>query len=163
MAHGLEVRAPLADYTLVDFVTSLPIEYRLKGGHSKHIFKTVAKRWIDPAIAERRKVGFDSPVGQWLKDELRGFLTAFMAREQLEQSGLLDPAGVARLIGEHLAGARDASLPIWSLLTLEAWYRMYIEDGITDGRSLRLGDLRGVPRAAASTARAPGAAAMRVS
>src|SRR5438876_1474573 len=37
MAHGLEVRAPLTDFTLVEFVTSLPMEYRLKGGHSKHI------------------------------------------------------------------------------------------------------------------------------
>jgi asparagine synthase (glutamine-hydrolysing) len=144
MAHGLEVRAPLSDFELVDFVTALPIEYRLKGNHSKHIFKRVSRRWIDPAIAERKKVGFDSPVGQWFKDELRPFLTSFMAPEQLQRSGLLNPPAVQRLIGEHLGGRRDYSLQLWSLVTLEAWYRMYIEDGVVDGRGYRLADLRGV-------------------
>ena len=144
MAHGLEVRAPLSDYELVNFVTSLPISYRLKGSHSKHIFKQVSRRWIDPKIAERKKVGFDSPVGQWFKDELRPFLTSFMAPDQLKRSGLLDPAAVQRLMADHLEGRRDYSLPLWSLVTLEAWYRMYIEDGVVNGRDYRLGDLRGV-------------------
>ena len=144
MAHSLEVRAPLSDFELVNFVTSLPIGYRLKGNHSKHIFKQVSRRWIDPAIVERKKVGFDSPVGQWFKDELRPFLTGFMAPEQLAQSGLLNPPAVQRLIADHMAGRRDYSLQLWSLVTLEAWYRMYIEDGVVNGRDYRLGDLRGV-------------------
>jgi asparagine synthase (glutamine-hydrolysing) len=143
MAHSLEVRAPLADYSLVDFVTTLPMEYRLKGSHSKHIFKRVAARWIDPAIAERKKVGFDSPVGEWFKGELKPFLATFMARDQIARTGLLDPAAVERLIGEHMVGKSDASLQIWSLLTLEAWHRLYIEDGIMDGRGITLDDIRG--------------------
>ena len=150
MAHGLEVRAPLADFELVSFVTSLPPEYRLKGDHSKHIFKTVSRRWIDPSIAERKKVGFDSPVGQWFKEDLRGFLTEFMSREQIARTGLLDPDAVQRLMADHLEGRRDYSLQLWSLLTLEAWHRMYIEDAVTDGRQYRLSDLRGVPRGMAA-------------
>jgi len=159
MAHGLEVRAPLTDYELVNYVTSLPMSYRLKGSHSKHIFKHVSRRWVDPAIAERKKVGFDSPVGQWFKDELRPFLTSFMAPDQLTRSGLLDPGGVQRLMADHLAGRRDYSLQLWSLVTLEAWYRMYIEDGVVTGRDYRLGDLRGIPsnvaRAATAAAAVP--------
>jgi len=159
MAHGLEVRAPLTDYELVNYVTSLPMSYRLKGSHSKHIFKEVSRRWIDPAIAERRKVGFDSPVGQWFKDELRPFLTSFMAPDQLTRSGLLDAGAVQRLMADHLTGRRDYSLQLWSLVTLEAWYRMYIEDGVVTGRDYRLGDLRGIP---SSVARAATAAAAEV-
>jgi asparagine synthase (glutamine-hydrolysing) len=160
MAHSLEVRAPLTDYTLVDFVTSLPIGYRLQGDHSKHIFKQVSRRWIDPAIAERKKVGFDSPVGQWFKDELRPFLTSFMAPEQISRSGLLEPAAVQRLIADHLTGRRDYSLQLWSLVTLEAWYRMYVEDGVVSGRDYKLADLRGVPAAMAKGKGATAAAAL---
>ncbi len=158
MAHGLEVRAPLTDYELVNYVTSLPMSYRLKGSHSKHIFKEVSRRWVDPAIAERKKVGFDSPVGQWFKDELRPFLTSFMAPDQLTRSGLLDAGAVQRLMADHLTGRRDYSLQLWSLVTLEAWYRMYIEDGVVTGRDYRLGDLRGIPSnvARAATAAAAG-------
>ena len=119
----------------------------------------MSRRWIDPAIAERKKVGFDSPVGQWFKDELRPFLTSFMAPDQLTRSGLLDPGGVQRLMADHLAGRRDYSLQLWSLVTLEAWYRMYIEDGVVTGRDYRLGDLRGIP---SNVARAAAAAAVPI-
>lgn len=143
MAHGLEVRSPLCDYALTEFVTALPRRYRLKGARSKHILKEVARKWIPRGIVERRKVGFDSPIGQWFKDELRPFLQGFLSREHVRRSGLLNPDKVQEIIGDHLAGRRDYSLQLWSLVALEAWYRMYIEDGITDGSAYRLTDLRG--------------------
>jgi len=88
-------------------------------------------------------VGFDSPVGQWFKGELKEFLLSFLSRENVKRSGLLDPDGVAALIGEHLSGRRDYSLQLWSLLALETWFRMYIEDGVVDAADYRLADLRG--------------------
>ena len=150
MAHGLEVRSPFCDYHLVDFVLSLPAAYRLKGTRGKHILKTAARQWLPQSIIERRKVGFDSPVGQWFKDELREFMLRFLAREQVARSGLLNPASVERLLGEHLSGQRDYSLQLWSVLVLEAWYRMYIEDGVSDASTCQLRSLRG---AVDSTAR----------
>ncbi|MCH8852240.1 MAG: asparagine synthase (glutamine-hydrolyzing) [Planctomycetes bacterium] len=146
MAHGLEVRSPLCDFRLVDFVMSLPTQYRLKGLHSKHLLKVVARRWIPRAIVERPKVGFDSPIGQWIKDQLREFTTKFLSRDNIERSGLLNYDGVQQILGHHLAGRRDYSLQLWSLLALEGWYRMYIEDAITDGRDYAIGDFRGVTR-----------------
>jgi asparagine synthase (glutamine-hydrolysing) len=143
MAHGLEVRSPLCDYRLVEYVTNLPASYRLKGTRGKHIFKDVARQWLPTEITERRKVGFDSPVGQWFKGELREFLLRFLSRENVAASGLLDPDAVTALIVEHLSGRRDYSLQLWSLLALETWFRMYIEDGVTDARDYRLADLRG--------------------
>ena len=151
MAHGLEVRAPLSDFELVQFACSLPPSYRLRGNRSKAIFKQASRRWIDPSIAERKKVGFDSPVGQWFKEDLREFLVTFMAPEELDRSGLLNAAAVQTMIADHLRGRRDYSLQLWSLVTLEAWYRMYIEDAITDGRTYRLADLRGMPRSHSAT------------
>jgi asparagine synthase (glutamine-hydrolysing) len=152
MAHGLEVRAPLSDFELVDFASSLPVDYRLKGRRSKRIFKDASRRWVDPAIAERKKVGFDSPIGQWFKEDLHDFLTGFMSPEHLARSGLLRPAAVQAMIADHLGGRRDYSLQLWSLITLEAWHRMYIEDGVVDGAAYRLSDLRGVPRSYAEAA-----------
>jgi hypothetical protein len=62
-------------------------------------------------------------------------------------------------MADHLTGRRDYSLQLWSLVTLEAWYRMYIEDGVVTGRDYRLGDLRGIP---SNVARAAAAAAVPV-
>lgn len=143
MAHGLEVRSPLCDFELVDHVISLPHSYRLNRLRSKHIFKETAKQWIPSEIAERRKVGFDSPIGQWFKGELRNFLVSFLSSDQVDRSGLLESRSVQQLIRDHLSGFRDYSLQLWSILALEGWYRMYIEDGITQGEDYRLLDMRG--------------------
>jgi len=150
MAHGLEVRSPLCDYKLVEYVTNLPAAYRLKGTRSKHIFKDIARQWLPTEITERRKVGFDSPVGQWFKGELKEFLLSFLSKENVKRSGLLDPDTVTALIGDHLSGRRDYSLQLWSLLALETWFRMYIEDGVVDARDYGLSDLRGAQRGAPS-------------
>ena len=155
MAHGLEVRSPLCDHILVDYVLSLPASYRLRGTRTKHIFKEVARDWIPREIAERKKVGFDSPIGQWFKKDLRDFIVGFLAPDQLAQSGLLDPQGVQRVLGDHLSGKSDYSLQLWSLMALEGWHRMYIEDGVTDGREYRLTDMRGIaPQALPSSGKA---------
>jgi len=143
MAHGLEVRSPLCDYKVVDFVTSLPSSYRLRGLHTKHIFKKVARQWLPREIIERRKRGFDSPIGEWIKTDLRDFVLAFLSRQHVERTGLLNYEAVAELLGEHLSGRRNYSLQLWSLLALEAWHRLYIEDRIVDGRSYQLKDMRG--------------------
>ncbi|MCC6630822.1 MAG: asparagine synthase (glutamine-hydrolyzing) [Gammaproteobacteria bacterium] len=143
MAHSLEVRSPLCDYRLVEFATSLPPSYRLKGTRTKHILKDVASEWIPKDIIERRKVGFDSPIGQWFKSDLAGFLSAFLAPEQVQRSGLLDPGAVQKLVGDHLSGVKDYSLQLWSVIALEAWYRMYIEDGVIDSIDYPLAQLRG--------------------
>lgn len=144
MAHSLEVRSPLCDYKLIEYVTSLPTSFRLKGTRSKHILKEVAKQWLPHNIVERKKVGFDSPIGQWFKTDLRNFLNTFLAEEQIKKSGLLNPAGVQTVINDHLSGKKDYSLQIWSIIALEAWYRIYIENQIKQGKNIIFSDLRGV-------------------
>ncbi|HYE24089.1 MAG TPA: asparagine synthase (glutamine-hydrolyzing) [Clostridia bacterium] len=146
MAHGLEVRSPFCDYRLVEYVRSLPAAYRLHGTRSKHILKEVATEWLPSDIVNRSKVGFDSPIGQWFKGKLRSFLDNFLSTDQLEKSGLLNPSAVRALMSDHFGGKRDYSLQLWSVLALEAWFRMYIEDRVVDGRNYTSSDLRGAPK-----------------
>lgn len=145
MAHSLEVRAPLCDYKLVEYVTSLPASFRLKGIRSKHILKEVAKQWLPTNIVERKKVGFDSPIGHWFKTDLRYFIESFLSKRQVEKSGLLNPIGVQSLINDHLSGKKDYSLQLWSVIALEVWYRMYIECEAKNRKDITLAELRGVP------------------
>lgn len=143
MAHGLEVRSPFCDYRLIEFVASLPAQFRLRGARSKHILKTIATRWLPRSIVERRKVGFDSPIGEWFKGELRSFIERFLSVEHVRQSGLLNPQAVQNLIAQHMSGRRDYSLQLWSVLMVEAWYRMYVEDAVDDISNYRLQNMRG--------------------
>jgi len=151
MACSLEVRAPLCDYGLVELATSLPNDYRLKGTRSKHILKTIAKKYLPREIVERRKVGFDSPIGQWFKEELNPFINSFLSAEHIERSGMLNPETVQRMLSDHVSGRNNYSLQLWSIVALEAWYRMYIDDQLDEFGSYSLVDIRGVPRQYAST------------
>jgi asparagine synthase (glutamine-hydrolysing) len=142
MANSLEVRSPLIDYKLTEFATSLPVSYRLKGGRSKHILKEVAKKWIPEDIVNRKKVGFDSPIGQWFRDELKSFVKEFLSPYNINKTGLLDPVGVQIVIEDHMSGKKDYSLQLWSILVLEVWYRMYIEEMVSSD-CCALGEMRG--------------------
>ena len=144
MANGLEVRSPLCDFEFVEYITSLPTSYRIRGTRTKHIFKEVAKKWIPREIVERKKVGFDSPIGQWFKGALKNFLTTFLSPEHIANSGLLDAKKVQGLIQDHLSNRKDYSMQLWSLVALEGWYRMYIEDRVTELNNYKSTDLRGV-------------------
>jgi asparagine synthase (glutamine-hydrolysing) len=146
MAASLEVRSPFCDYRLVERAVSVPPRHRLNGSTSKYVLKRIAERYLPNHIVHRRKVGFDSPIGQWLKTDLRQFLLDFLAPEQVAATGLLAPGAVQNLVHDHLSGKRDYSLLLWSVIALEAWYRMYIEDGVLELGDYGLNDLRGAER-----------------
>jgi hypothetical protein len=79
---------------------------------------------------------------------LRPFLTRFLGPEHVRTTGLLNPDAVQTLVAAHLSGAHDYSLQLWSVLMVEAWHRMYIENGHNANDVCRLTDLRGAEVAA---------------
>ena len=80
---------------------------------------------MDPCIHSggAQKGGLYSPIGQWFKGELRGFLHSFLSKDHLQHSGVLNPDSIQTMIEDHLSGRRDYSLQLWSIVALEASYR----------------------------------------
>lgn len=121
MAHALETRMPFLDHRLVEAVARIPASVRFAHG-KKSLLKGVASRLLPSHIVERPKLGFNPPLGVWLKTDLADMIDQRLSPERLVDLGL-DPAPVRRLIAEQRGGMRDHSLKIWSLLVLEAWDR----------------------------------------
>ncbi|HZV69775.1 MAG TPA: asparagine synthase (glutamine-hydrolyzing) [Saprospiraceae bacterium] len=71
MAHALEVRAPFFDYRLVEYVLSLPDEYKYPTTPKKMLVESLAPR-IPLEIVNRQKMGFSLPMKGWLQNELCG-------------------------------------------------------------------------------------------
>ncbi len=129
MANSLEVRSPLCDFRVAEFAAGLPAHYRVHKGRTKRILKDVASRYLPASIVDRPKTGFDAPVGLWFKSALRPWMTRILDPRQVAATGLLDPDKVDRLVQDHLRGRQDYSMQLWSVLSLEYWYRRHIEDG----------------------------------
>ncbi|MBF0427487.1 MAG: amidotransferase 1, exosortase A system-associated [Magnetococcales bacterium] len=123
MAHGLEVRAPLLDYRLVEWLASLPPEYKLHQGVGKYVFKEALRPVLSADLLFRPKQGFNLPLAAWLRGPLTAHLQKRVLGETLVSCNLFDPTVLRRMVEEHLVGRRDYSAPLWALLMFEAFLR----------------------------------------
>jgi asparagine synthase (glutamine-hydrolysing) len=124
MAHSLEVREPLMDHELVEWLATLPSHLKIRGGESKVLLKKTMDGRLPAEIMQRPKMGFAVPLARWFRGPLRERVRATLADGELASSGLFDPAVLRRIADEHLTGARDHATPIWTLLMFDAFLRL---------------------------------------
>jgi asparagine synthase (glutamine-hydrolysing) len=123
MAHALEVRSPLLDHTLVEWLARLPPGLKVRGREGKYLFKKVLEPLLPHETLYRRKMGFSVPLARWFRGPLRERVRESLLGPVLGASGWFDRAFLEHLIDAHEAGVRDYSVPIWSLLMFEAFQR----------------------------------------
>jgi asparagine synthase (glutamine-hydrolysing) len=123
MAHALEVRVPLLDHQLVEWISSLPPDLKLRGGQGKYIFKKALEPHVPEDILYRPKQGFAVPLANWFRGPLRQKVRESVLSEAMAESGVFDPAFLRGLVDEHQAGIRDHSAGLWSLLMYESFLR----------------------------------------
>ncbi len=127
MAHSLEVRSPLLDTRLAEFVVSLPSSFKLRRLTTKYLLKRAVAGRVPPANVKRPKRGFAVPIARWLRDDLRSFVSDHLQRSRIAQAGLVRQEAVDRLLRSHQSGIADYSHHLWILLMLELWYRAFID------------------------------------
>ncbi len=128
MATSLEVRVPMLDHEFVEFVASLPLEWKFREGKRKYILKKLAERLgLPPALLHRRKQGFQMPLVDWMRSERKHQFWGILLEERTLQRGYFKPQAVRSLIGEHLRGRRNRSGLLWRMLVLELWHRNFME------------------------------------
>ena len=127
MAHGVEVRVPLLDNVVVDFMSTVPDRHKIHGFGQKLLFKEAMKGILPKDVIWRRKAPFSAPVRTWLRHDLDDMLHDLLSRRAIEARGWLDPTAVENMLRTHREGHADHSLRIWSLITLELWARSFID------------------------------------
>jgi asparagine synthase (glutamine-hydrolysing) len=123
MAHSLEVREPLMDHKLVEWLATLPSSLKMRGSESKYLLKKAMEPQLPNDVLYRPKMGFAVPLARWFRGPLRERVRTSLLGGQLADSGMFDQATIKRLIVQHESGARDHSTPLWSLLMYEAFLR----------------------------------------
>jgi asparagine synthase (glutamine-hydrolysing) len=124
MMHSLEVWAPFLDTAVVEFLTSLPTKYKLRGMQMKYLLRRAFRKELPKHILDRPKKGFGVPIAKWIRGPLRQWTEDLLhADAPLEALGL-EPKGVRQLLRDHLDGVRDNRKPLWSVIVLLLWYDM---------------------------------------
>ncbi len=121
MLVSLEARAPYLDPRLTEYVAGLPSNLKLRRGVTKAILRRASRHRLPAEILRRRKRGFNIPFSLWLMQGLGERLRARFDPERVRARGLLSPAGVNRLLDEHLGRQADHRKPIYTLLALDLW------------------------------------------
>ena len=125
MAVALESRAPLLDHRVAEFIWALPERFKYRDGKSKWLLRQVLYKYVPAALIERPKMGFEVPIGLWLRGGLRDWAQAFLDPDRLRREGYLDEAVITRLWSQHLLGSHNWGAQLWNVLMFQAWLETY--------------------------------------
>jgi asparagine synthase (glutamine-hydrolysing) len=128
MARSLEVRVPLLDTPLVEFVSALPDGARVRPGVQKALLVEALRDLFPAEILAQRKRTFTLPWEEWLRGPLRPHLEASFAAIAPPLAQHLHADGVRAIWNEFLAGKTSWSRP-WSLYVLNEWCRRHLPAG----------------------------------
>ncbi len=123
MAHSLEVRVPLLDHHLVEWMAGLQPEMKLHGKEGKYIFKKSLEKYLPDDILYRPKMGFSIPLASWFRGPLKERVRTSLLGTTMMDSGFFNGEFLTKMVDQHQSGIRDYSAPIWSLLMFEAFLR----------------------------------------
>lgn len=127
MAHGVEVRSPFLDDTVIDYAWRLP-DSAVTGRHSgKHALKELLYRLVPRRLVDRPKSGFGMPIDQWLRGDLRAW-----TESQLFGTSALEAVGCERgavraIWNRFLGGESRLAGGAWALLMLSLWYERHTQ------------------------------------
>ena len=123
MAHSLEARVPMLDLEVINFIQSLPRSFKISLNQSKIVHKLMAQRYLPSEIVNRQKLGFQVPVGDWIKGPWKDRTIELLLHNAKLQS-VLNVDLVAKILNEHLHGYRDRQRQIFALIGLAHWVNL---------------------------------------
>ncbi|MBL1275785.1 MAG: amidotransferase 1, exosortase A system-associated [Ectothiorhodospiraceae bacterium] len=123
MAHSLEVRVPLLDHKLVEWMSSLSPNQKLRGREGKYVFKKSLEPHLPKDILYRQKMGFAVPLASWFRGPLKDRIRTSLLGDTLASTGYFNRDYIKTMVDQHQSGRRDNSASIWTLLMFEAFQR----------------------------------------
>ena len=121
MSASVEIRMPFLDWRVATFAFALPWSSKIRNGFSKAIIRDAAAPYLPHAIAYRRtKIGFNSPVVDWMRGPLRAYFMDTLSSTAFNNCDLVDAPRARRLV-EHVVNEPNATFKSgeqawWSVL-----------------------------------------------
>lgn len=127
MAQSVEVRVPFIDKNLIEYAMSIPGNLKYKNNQSKYILKKVAENYLPNEIVYRSKASFGAPIRSWISNDLRKTVDDLLSESNIKKRGLFNYEVVKKMIDKDRKGAKDYAYQIYQLITLEYWFREFVD------------------------------------
>ncbi|MCH9740020.1 MAG: asparagine synthase (glutamine-hydrolyzing), partial [Epsilonproteobacteria bacterium] len=121
MTVSIEAREPLIDHKIIEFSAQVPDSIKYHKNIGKYLLKQVLYKHVPKELIERPKSGFQVPLYEWLRDDLREELDYYLSRDRLIASGIYNVDEVLK-IKERLYKGKTINLSLlWFILMFEMW------------------------------------------
>jgi asparagine synthase (glutamine-hydrolysing) len=124
MAHSLEVREPLMDHELIEWLATLPSSLKIQGGEGKYVFKKAFEPLLPHDVLYRPKMGFSVPLARWLRGPLAQRMSESVLSDRMLDSGYFQRDALERMVHGHLKGQADHSDALWAVIMFDAFLRV---------------------------------------
>jgi len=127
MANSLEMRAPFLDYELVNYVFSLPDNYKVQGNLRKRILQDTFKEVLPPEIYHRPKHGFEVPLLKWFRNELFSLINDDLLNDDFIAGQNIFRISETKKLKTRLQSNNpgDVHAQIWGLIVFQYWWKKY--------------------------------------
>lgn len=124
MAHSLEGRSPLLCKKLLEYAPTIKDNYKIKGTQTKHILRTLAKKYLPEELIYQPKRGFEIPLKKWIDSELKEMIASYLLSPDAFAANFVRPGFIADLWNRKIrTGDEKRAKMIWTLFALEVWHK----------------------------------------
>ena len=128
MANSLEMRVPFLDLELVQFLETLPSDFKLRNGTHKYIHKMALKKWLPDEIIYRKKRGFETPMDEWMQKEFSDEIKKLFNEEGSAAREFFNIDYVNSLVDNHKNRKENNKKNLFILLSFELWYQSFYKN-----------------------------------
>src|SRR6187402_2993499 len=125
MANGLEVRVPFLDVEVVNFIFSLPSEFKITPTLRKRILQDAFRAILPAKLYNRPKKGFEVPLLKWFRKEMRSLIVDdLLSKKRIEEQGIFNYHEVENLKRQLFSSSPgDVHARIWGLIVFQWWWK----------------------------------------
>jgi len=128
MAFSIESRVPYLDVHLVEYIASLPLDQKIRGGMTKHVLRHAIKGLVPESIRCRMdKMGFVTPEEVWMKEELRPFVLEIFSSDTFYKRPYWDANAVVKNYLAFLDGRSVYSPDLFRIICTEMWLEIFFD------------------------------------
>lgn len=130
MAHSVEMRVPFLDEKFVQFCSSIPSVFKIRGSIRKYILREAFDGLIPNSIISRPKTGFSVPIRKWIRDDLFELIADTIFSTRFKARGIFNQKEIETLYHMNQKGIQDNSLKLWQLIVFDLWMKTFIESSL---------------------------------
>jgi asparagine synthase (glutamine-hydrolysing) len=104
MHNSLEVRSPLINHNIYNYVSHIPIDQLINNGEMKSVLKDILKKYLPKHLINTTKRGFSVPISDWLGNDFKDILNYYTSKNYLSYQNIFDYNYIQKIVKEHESG-----------------------------------------------------------